>query len=215
MTVASSKPMTQGALYASLSRSLSLSASELCHHHKPSQSAGGQGTDVGKRWFPANQLTAHCSHGRAQLSSVMPNLGQQNCLADPQTCGQKSMSITVRHCNGQLLCSITVAINNGHRQGSQNYTSLRKPMSYTAREELLTDTDSILLPRCIKLFICDMGTKTASSWEGLYRVSSPALTVHIQAPPYIHCYLMFQEVASLVKSTVKFFKLKKKSISFA
>lgn len=128
MTVASSKPMTQGALYASLSRSLSLSASELCHHHKPSQSAGGQGTDVGKRWFPANQLTAHCSHGRAQLSSVMPNLGQQNCLADPQTCGQKSMSITVRHCNGQLLCSITVAINNGHRQGSQNYTSLRKPI---------------------------------------------------------------------------------------
>lgn len=39
--------------------------------------------------------------------------------------------------------------------------------------------------------IYDMGTKTATSWEELYRVSSPALKVYIQAPPYIHCYLLF------------------------
>lgn len=64
-------------------------------------------------------------------------------------------------------------------------------MSYTVRTELLTDTESMLLPRCIKLFIYDMGTITASSWEGLYRVSSPALTVYAQVLPYIRCYLLF------------------------
>lgn len=76
VTVASSKPMTQGALYASLSRSLSLSASELCHHHKPSQSAGGQGTDGGKHVGPG-QL----AHNSLQTQVSLAEL----CYAQPRS----------------------------------------------------------------------------------------------------------------------------------